>query len=319
MLLINQIKKRFDDLEAKTDRFLKKIDIPGGAGISLYTLAHHFRSGVFSSRLTFKASAISFMLFVAIFPGVIFLFTIIPYIPVDNFQSILMTLLQDLLPDDIFPLVERTILDILNIKHSGLLSIGFIMALYFSSSGFSSLISSFDQSINVTETRKGYQQRLISILLMLITTVIIIVLISMMAIGHDTLEWLNRKGYMQIHGTYNYLFVVRWFVLATIIYLTISIIYYVAPARRAGFRFFSLGSLLATLFLILIAWGFGFFIKYFSSHNALYGSIGTLLLLLLYIYYNAITLLVGFELNASILVAMKNKKPKAQESLSEVV
>lgn len=289
----------------RINEFLKRIKIPGASGMTMYDFASYFRP-VITGNLNSRASAISYKLFLAIFPGIIFIFTIIPYIPVKDFQQTLMLIIQDILPDDVFPVVERTIADIINIKHSGLLSIGFILTLYFSSSGFISLISSFNQSINIKETRSWYQQRLISLALTVTTTLIIIIAVTMMAVGHSTIEWLIGKGFLARQTIYSILLVGRWFLLATMIYLSIALIYYVAPAKRAGFRFFSIGSLVATLLFIAIAWGFGLFIQYFSSYNALYGSVGTLLILMLYIYYNATILLIGFELNASI-HAMKNK------------
>jgi membrane protein len=296
-----------------------KITIPGGSGISLYTLLIHFQSGITRGRLTTRAASISFTFFLALFPGIIFMFTIIPMIPLNELQPRLMLLLRDLVPDIIYPLLENTIHDIIGRRHTGLLSFGFLMALFFSSSSFISLISSFNQSTNVHETRKPWQQRIVSILLMIGTTLLVLLAISLMILGQDTIEWLIGHQYMKGRFIFSILPAARWFILAMLIYGTISAIYYLAPAKAAGFRFFSVGSLLATLFFLLNAWGFGYFVKYFSAHNALYGSVGTLLLLLLYIYYNAIILLVGFELNASIHAAKRKMQTQTKDSLIRVV
>ena len=133
-----------------------------------------------------------------------------------------------------------------------------------------------------------------------------------MVVGQDTLVWLVGEGYLKKSYVISFLPVGRWFMLGAIIYLTISGIYFFAPAKRKGFRFFSTGSLIATLAFVLLAWGFGYFVTYFSSHNALYGSVGTLILFLLYIYYNATILLVGFELNTSIHAAGKKQAQTPQ-------
>ena len=308
----------YNSWTTRINAFLHRIRIPGTSGMTLYHFASCFKP-VLTGNFNTRAASISFKLFLAIFPAIIFLFTIIPYIPVADFQSTLMLVFQEIMPDNVFPIVEKTISDIITIKHSGLLSMGFILTLYFSSNGFISLISAFNQSINIKETRTWYQQRLISLLLMVITTLILIMAVTLMAIGRGTLEWMMAKGIMPIKNIFPLLLIGRWFLLATVIYLTLCIVYYVAPAKRAGFRFFAIGSAVATILTILLAWGFGAFISHFSSYNALYGSVGTILILMLYIYYNASIMLIGFELNASILVMRKENNPLPQEAVSRIV
>lgn len=308
----------YNSWNTRINAFLHRIRIPGTPGMTLYHFASCFKP-VLTGNFNTRAASISFKLFLAIFPAIIFLFTIIPYIPVADFQSTLMLVFQEIMPDNVFPIVEKTISDIINIKHSGLLSLGFILTLYFSSNGFISLISAFNQSININETRTWYQQRLVSLLLMVITTLILILAVTLMAVGRETLEWMMAKGIMPIKNIYSLLLIGRWFLLATVIYLTLSIVYYVAPAKRAGFRFFAIGSAVATALTILLAWGFGTFISHFSSYNALYGSVGTILILMLYIYYNASIMLIGFELNASILVMRKENHSMPQEVVSRIV
>ncbi len=303
MLIKSQLRK----LTSKVNYNLNLVMIPGGKGISLYTVVSNFRNAISSGSLNTRAASISFKFFLALFPGILFIFTIIPLIPVRDFQINLMIMLKELMPEMLFPLLENTIMDIVSRKHTGLLSLGFLLSLWFSSSMFISIISSFNQSVNISETRSPMQKRFLGIILMLCATLLIIVAITMMAAGQGTLAWLVGEGYIKKSQVIGILPVGRWFLLGFIIYLTISGIYYFAPAKKEGFRFFSAGSLIATLSFVGIAWGFGYFVKYFSTHNALYGSVGTLILFLLYIYYNAIILLVGFELNASIIAAGKKQ------------
>lgn len=300
-------KYSFKKVAVTIKNYFDKIPLPGSGGeITLYHLFYHFQQSIADGKLTTRAASVSFKFFLALFPGILFLFTIIPLIPIANFYPTLMLTMKDIIPEKLFPLAEQTIADIVGRKQTGLLSVGFIMAFYFSSSSFISIISSFNQSVNITETRSGFEKRVISIVLMIASTIMMIVAIALMTLGQDTMIWLTENGFIRFQGSFSLFHFFRWSLLAFVIYLTISMIYYIAPAKRIGFRFFSFGSLLSTLFLMANAWGFGFFIKYFSAHNALYGSVGTLLLLLLYIYYNAIVLLVGFELNASFLAAKKS-------------
>jgi membrane protein len=317
--MIKLFKKYYQTATAYINSKLDRVKIPGGSGITLHTLVTHFSSAIGAGSLSTRASSISFKFFLALFPGIIFLFTIIPLIPLKDFHTTLMEILNDFVPDTFAPLLEKTINDIVSRRHTGLLSLGFILALYFSSSSFISLISSFNQSINIADSRSGVQQRIISLILMLVTTILVIAAVSIMVIGHDSLEWLIAEGYLSRNKIYSALILWRWALLGGLIYLIISTIYYLAPAKRKEFRFFSVGSLIAALMLMANAWGFGYFVKYFSHHNALYGSVGTLLLLLLYIYYNATILLVGFELNASIHAAKRNLNNPSQDSIAEIV
>jgi membrane protein len=305
-------------LKLRVNQVLKSITIPGTSGMTMYHFASYFRP-VITGNLNARASAISFKLFLAIFPGIIFIFTIIPYIPIRDVQPTLMLIIRDILPDDVFPMVQKTISDIINIRHTGLLSVGFILTLYFSSGGFISLISSFNQSINITETRTWIQKRAISLILTVVTTLIIIVAVALMAIGHTTIEWLVRKGFLTGQTIYTMLPAGRWFILALMIYLSVALIYYIAPAKKAGFGFFSVGSFISALLLIALTWGFGLFIRYFSAYNALYGSAGTLLTVMLFIYYNSTILLIGFELNASIQAMKKKMARSQQEAISHIV
>lgn len=308
MKLIKNISRVFTRFKERTNSRLRKIMIPFGKGVTLYKFVVLFMKGVSAGYITTRAASISFKLFMALFPGIIFIFTIIPYIPIGGFYSNLMLMIGDVVPETLFPLVEQTIEDIAIRKRSGLLSFGFLMAFYFSSSSFMSIISSFNQSINVTDMRKGWQQRLVSVALVIISTLMVIIAIALIAFSQDRISWLVEQGWMDTEQNLKIFFAGRWIILTTILYITISLIYFLAPAKRDGYSFFSIGSLIATLFFILIGWGFGYFVTYFSAHNILYGSIGTLLLLLLYIYYNAIVLLIGFELNAGIAAAQKSSR-----------
>jgi membrane protein len=186
-----------------------------------------------------------------------------------------MLLLQEMLPDMIYPVLEETIYDILSRKHAGLISLGFFFSLWFSSSMFIGLINSFNQSINLAETRTPVQTRVLGVLLMLGSAILMIIAIGFMVLGQDTLLWLTDQGYLKENTFLKILPMARWFLLAFLIYITISVIYFTAPVKRYRVRFFSVGSIIATLFFVALAWGFGLFVKYFSAHNALYGCCST--------------------------------------------
>lgn len=274
--------------------------MPGFDGIPLYDVARFFIEGLQKGALTMRAASMSFSFFLAFFPGILFFFTLIPYIPIEDFHQKLMELLMQLLPASAFDTIWATVEDILEKPRSGLLSLGFVLAVYFSTNGISSMIEAFNQSHHTMETRSWIKQRLIAILLAFITSVIVILAIALLTVGSTVIDYLVEKNVL--YGSLNIFFVhlSKWVVILGMVFFVISFSYYLAPSRASHFRFISAGSSLATFLSLFTIFGFNFYISNFNSYNALYGSIGTLLVLMLWIYFNAIILLVGFELNASI-------------------
>jgi len=266
----------------------------------LYNVLKFFFKGLFEGRLTMRASAISFDFFLALFPSIIFFFTIIPFIPIDDFQPTLLQLLEEVIPETLYGYVSTTLEDIITRPRSDLLSLGFILALYFSTNGVNSIIEGFNQTTHVIETRSWFKQRLISIFLVVVISSMIIVAISLFIIGGYVMTFLVEEGILTDSFTIIIIQVARWLLIILLFLFSLSFLYYFAPAKRGNFRFISAGSTLATILLIVTTYGFNFYIENFSRYNALYGSIGTLLVFLLWILFNSFILLIGFELNVSI-------------------
>jgi membrane protein len=306
--------KLFLDWEpvARIIRLSKKIILPGFDGLPLYNVARFFIEGLQKGALTMRAASMSFSFFLAFFPGILFFFTLIPYVPIEDFHQKLMELLMQLLPASAFDTIWTTVEDILNRPRGGLLSLGFVLAMYFSTNGVSSMIEAFNQTHHALETRSWIKQRLIAILLVVITSVIVILAIALLTAGNAAIDYLVEKDLLR--GSLNIFFVQlsKWVVILGMVFFVISFSYYLAPARSSHFRFISAGSSLSTLLSLLTMVGFNFYISNFNRYNALYGSIGTLLVLMLWIYFNAIILLIGFELNASISGARKDTGSESQ-------
>ncbi|MFA8451116.1 MAG: YihY/virulence factor BrkB family protein [Bacteroidales bacterium] len=285
----------------------KDKSLPGFQGISVYKVASLFGKGLFEGKLGLRASAIAFNFFLAIFPTILFFFTLIPYIPIHDFQMNLLSLMEKIIPDKTYEAVQTTIFDILTIPHTGLLSIGFLMALFFSTNGTHALIDSFNDTYHVIESRSWVKQRFTAIILVFILSLLTVVGIALLSFGSDGLKYLVQKGYLQ--GSYNLQFIQfgRWLIIILIFLFSCSFLFYLAPAKRGKFRFISAGSILATGLIILTSFGFNYYVDKFSRYNALYGSIGTLIIFLLWLYFSAWILLLGFELNASIYSAKKDK------------
>lgn len=280
----------------------QRIVLPGFQGLSLYLVSKFFFRGIMNGTLNMRASSLSFSFFLAIFPSIIFLFTLIPYIPIDNFQDYLFNLLQKVMPEAAFEATEETIADIIGNQRGGLLSFGFITALYFSTNGFNAMINSFNETYHDIETRDPLHQRLASFYMLFLTVLLISVSIALLIFG--------EFGMTRLVDNYKWLYYIlsflKWLILGALCYSIISFNYYLGPKRKQGWHFFSAGSMLATVFIILATLGFTYYVNNFGNYNKLYGSIGTLIVILMLIYINSLILLLGFDLNASIQSAKKH-------------
>ncbi|MEO6903490.1 MAG: YihY/virulence factor BrkB family protein [Bacteroidia bacterium] len=282
----------------------KKLIIPGFEGLSLYVVSKFFFQGIRNGALNMRASALAFSFFLALFPSIIFLFTLIPYIPINHFQDELFNLLKSLLPKAAFATTEETIVDILKTPRSGLLSFGFISALYFSTNGFNALIDAFNETYHQIETRSAFMQRLVSLLMVVITTLLLLVAIGLIVGAHFAFSILTDKDAIE----YYLILFGQWIILLALCFSFISLTYYLGPKNNKQWRLISAGSTLATILTIGTSILFSYYVNNFGNYNKLYGSIGTLIVIMLWLYINSIILLLGFDLNVSIYRAKKEKK-----------
>jgi membrane protein len=283
----------------------KRIILPGFDGLPLYDVAVFFFRGLTKGYITSRAGSISYSVFLAIFPFLIFLFNIIPFIPIDNFQQLLLGIIKGFMPSMAFESVRETIIDIITRPRSSLLILNLALTLYFSTNGVNSLIAAFNNTYHVRETRSGVRQYFISINIVLINSLLLILAIGLITFGSALLSWILPDSIQNSVVVVVLLQMLRWLIILGLLFTAISIVYYLGPVNQKSFRFISPGSLLATLLIVVTTLGFNFYVDHFSSYNALYGSLGTLMIVLVWIYINAISLIVGFELNASIRTARR--------------
>ena len=274
---------------------------PGFAPLPLYTVAIFFIKEIQKESLVNKASSLSYNFMMAIFPSIIFLFTLIPYIPIQNFQNQLMTFIALLLPENAYLAFETTFEDIVKNQNGKLLSIGFALALFFSTNGTHTLMQAFNKSSLITETRSWLKQRIVALNLTLLTAFGLILGVGVMVIGEFIIKGVKSTLKFNDSNFWIYLIaVIRWIIIIWVYFVTISILYRYGPANPKRWKMFSPGAWFATILAILTSIGFSFYINNFSNYNKLYGSIGTLLVIMIWLYLNSIILLLGFELNASI-------------------
>jgi len=285
----------------------KKITIPGFDGLPLYDVARFFFQGISKGSLAARASSIAFSFFLAIFPMIIVFFTLIPFIPITDFQNLVLNFINNIIPDQAEIFIQSTLVDIIQRPRGKLLSLTFILAIIFATNGFHSIIEAFNNTYHTIETRSWIKQKLISSLLFFIISFILIISILLLTTSTLFLDFLVEKKILTSLITVYLLILGKWIILIGMFFFTISFIYYLGPSKSSKFRFISAGSSLATFLTLITTLGFNFYVSNFSSYNALYGSIGTLLIVLIWIYFNAIILLIGFELNASIHIARRDK------------
>lgn len=282
----------------------KHLTLPGFRGMNSYDVGSFFLKGLIEGALTTRASSIAFNFFLALFPALIFFFTLIPYIPIENFQETLLQLLVEVLPPSTNEIAYQTVKDIVNNQRGNLLSVGFLMALIFSTNSISSLMEAFNSSYHITESRDIWRQRLVALALtillalMLILAIVLIIFSEYLSVMIDNIDYLKDSTVYMVMIT-------KWIILLLFLFFGLSILYQYAPSRKNHWNFFSPGGIIATLFIVITSLGFGFYIDHFAQYNKLYGSIGTLIVILLWMYFNAIVILIGFELNASIYNAQK--------------
>ena len=202
-------------LGRKIVRYAKTITLPFFDGVPLYDVSLFFWKSIVDGALTTRASAIAFSFFVALFPALIFLFTLIPYIPIENFQIELFGIIEGVLPDSTFTVVNDTLEDIITRPRGDLLSIGFFMALIFSTNGLASMMSAFDATIHDFGKRSWLSQRVTSIFLLFILWTLLTATIALIAGGQYVLNNLLQKGILQQNFTFYLLSIGKWiFVIA---------------------------------------------------------------------------------------------------------
>ncbi len=280
----------------------KRIVLPGFEGLSLFDIGDFMIEMSKRSAVKTKASSIAFGIFLAFFPCIIFFLSLIPYVPVDNFQANLLTEIFSLMPESVRPLVEQTINDLITKKHSGVLSIGFLLTFYFASNSINSILSAFNNSYQFEIKQNPIKQRLFSFGLLLLFTVLMMLAVVIILFGEAFISWLD----LGIISTIS-LNVFKWLIILFLLFLAISLLYNVGNPERVKWKMVSAGTTLTTLVIILTSLAFGYYIDNFSNYNELYGSIGSLIAFLIWIQICANILLIGFELSAKVQKQIKNK------------
>ena len=292
--------------------------LPGLHGITILVIAQQFKKSLVSSRLSMRAAAVSYNFFMALFPTIIFLFTLTAYLPIDNFDQLLLDSLKDVLPTFSYMAVKNTLLDIISIQRDGLLSLGFFIALFYATNGVSSIISSFNASILIRDKRPEWKILLVSLQLTIIVTILLVLAISLMLFANFGLGYLISKKIITYQFDDIILWITKWVIFYGFIFFIVAFLYYLGPSKENRIKFFSLGAFAASFIILLLLIGFAFFVGNFGTYNTLYGSVGALIAVLVLINLNALVLLAGYEFNASIYHINKMQTKSRQEILNQL-
>ena len=287
----------------------KKITIPGYGNLSLYEVSMFFYKGLVEGAITTRASSLTFNFFLAFFPSILVLFTLIPFVPIEGFQDELFNLMSEILPPSTFDATKVILDDIVNHEQAGLLSFTFILALYFSTNGVNAMITGFNATYHLKDKRNWWQLRLLSINLTVILALLLVLTIVFQLFSVGFMNSLVNEGYMKQFSA-DVILHIKELILVLVLFMGYSILFYFGPADKKGWKFLSIGSITSTTLSVISSLAFSYYVTNFAQYNKLYGSIGTLLVILLWMYFNSIILLLGFELNASIISATEQQQSK---------
>ncbi|OUD35893.1 YihY/virulence factor BrkB family protein [Flavobacterium sp. FPG59] len=273
---------------------LKKIKLPWLQGLSLYYLIELYVIGIIESAVTYHASAVAFSFFMALFPFALFILNLIPFIPIDGFQEDFLLFVKDGVPPNTYDAIYKIISDILNNSDSGLLSSGFILSIFLMANGLNGILGGFETSRHVLVKRGFIRQYIVALGMSMLLSFLLIVTVATIVVFEVLLQKTVFSDQIQLIVLGRYAFVIL------MILMTTSILFKFGTKHDKNRAFISIGSVFTTILIILDSYLFGIWVVKFSKYNELYGSIGTLLILMFYIWINCMILLLGFELNATI-------------------
>jgi membrane protein len=293
--------------------FGKSIKLPWLHGLSLYDLLELYVLGIVEGAVSYRATAIAFSFFMALFPFALFILNLIPFIPLQGFQEDFMQFVQQSLPPTTFDAVAKILNDILHNSHSGLLSSGFFMAIFLMANGVNAILGGFENSKHVTLKRKYIRQYIVALGLSILLSFILIITVAAIVI----FEVIIQKTKLQdvLSDDIPLIQMGRFVFVIVMLLLTTSILFKFGTKHDRKRPFFSIGSVFTTILTVMTSYFFGIWVLKFSKYNELYGSIGTLLIVMFFIWINSMILLLGFELNQTI-SRLKHKHEKELEQIN---
>ena len=255
----------------------KAIKLKSLEGMSLYDILELYVLGIFKGAFSYRASAIAFSFFMALFPFALFILNLIPFIPLENFQADFLEFVEEGVPPNTYDAIEAILRDIMETSHQGLLSSGFILSILLMTNGINAILGGFEMSAHITITRGFFRQYFISLAISLVLSMILLITVAAIVIAEVMIQKINIRGYVADVS------VIEWsrygFILLMIL-ITTSILYKFGAKETSSIAFISYGAVFTTILIVLSSYIFGIYVTKFAKYNELYGSIGTLLVLM---------------------------------------
>ncbi len=289
--------------------FLLSVRFPG-TEVTWYDVTGKFIARIVNYDIDQRATSVAYGFTLALFPLILFLFTLIPYIPIPDLDTQIMDFLHEFVPGGIYEFTEQTIRDIVSRPQAGVLSFGFLLAVYGATNGMVSLMRSLNMLNGKEDSRSFFQTRGTAIMLMIFMALVLFLSIVLIIVGDAVMNFVTGLEILNSTITVLALNLLRYFISFASLVFGVAIIYRFAPDVKLKLRFINFGTILSSLLILLSTYGFSFYLSNFSSYNKLYGSIGTIIALMLWLYLLALILIFGYEINVSIQEAKRKPLTK---------
>lgn len=276
----------------------KSTRIPGFKNVYLYDVLVRFREQIIADNIIERASAIAYNFAMALPPMIIFLFTLIPFLPISKaFINEIYRLIHDIVPGprNYLRIIEF-LNDFLNNPRNGLLSVGFVLSVFFSSNAVMGIMRSFDKDLPGFIKRKGLRKRWSAIKITITILLLFFLCLALIIAQGAVLRWMGIENPIVRYIISR----ARWIFVILLFFAINSYIYRYTPSIDKRWKMITPGSVIATVIMLMVALGFSWWVSNFGNYNKLYGSIGTILIIMVLIYLNSLILLIGFEMNVSI-------------------
>jgi membrane protein len=276
---------------------LRQVKPWGHGGVDAYTVLRFFGIGLIDGAVATRAAAISFRLFLAFFPAMILVVSLVPFTPLETVD--ILEGLALVLPVEAVSLLELTVDDFMAQRQGTLLSVGFVLLLFYASGSVNAVLRGFGESIHVRDRPHPMVFRVVSVGLLILLTVLFLSAVLLLGVAGDVIDWAHGKRWLR-GDVVPWLEVARWTLAVAMVHGAVTLLYNVGHRDRGRWRWSSTGATVATIAIVLLTLGFSWFVGHFASYNKLYGSLGTLLVTLIWVNSNSTVLLLGFELDAAI-------------------
>lgn len=291
---------------------IQRLTLPGFERVPVIKVLQLVLKEIFSPVLMLRAKAIAFSFFLALFPSIIFLFSLLPYVPIDNFANEIIGYLKRVAPNkEMVNLFLPIVNDILGQPKVGVLSIGFLLIIFFMKNGVITMMQSFNVHFDHKDPFLFIKNQIKSIILTLIILFLFVSTIFLLVLGKTIMTFIFN--FFDYDGQFLVVLIdfLRYAISISLNVLVVSILYNYGPALKIQQRFITPGSILATTLIIGVSLLFSKYIIHFGNYNKLYGSLGTIMLTMIWLYWNSMAILIGFEINRSIYFLKSKKSKKA--------